>query len=141
MKKNKVWMLAAIMICGVGIILSACKGGKQSADEASDKAAEYKKIVRSWYGVNKTITDDSYDKSLAVKCINGTFVGKLSDSTIVFRGIPYVGKQPVGSLRWKAPVGAAPATASMRPITMPKVPVSPRSKCLLSITRTRTACT
>jgi len=109
MKKNKVWMLAAIMICGVGIILSACKGGKQSADGESDESAEHKKIVRSWYGQNKTITDDNYDKSLAVKCINGTFVGKLSDSTIVFRGIPYVGKQPVGSLRWKAPVGAAPS--------------------------------
>ena len=108
MKKNKLWMLAAIMICGVGIILVACKGGKQSADEASDKAAEYKKIVRSWYGVNKTITDDSYDKSLAVKCVNGTFVGKLADSTMVFRGIPYVGQQPVGELRWKAPVDVVP---------------------------------
>ena len=108
MKKNKVWMLATILICGVGIILSACKGGKQSADEASDKAAEYKKIVRSWYGVNKTITDDSYDKSLAVKCVNGTFVGKLADSTMVFRGIPYVGQQPVGELRWKAPVDVVP---------------------------------
>ena len=108
MKKNKVWMLAAILICCAGIILVACKGGKQSADEASDKAAEYKKIVRSWYGVNKTITDDSYDKSLAVKCVNGTFVGKLADSTMVFRGIPYVGQQPVGELRWKAPVDVVP---------------------------------
>jgi para-nitrobenzyl esterase len=108
MKKNKVWMLATILICCAGIILVACKGGKQSADEASDKAAEYKKIVRSWYGVNKTITDDSYDKSLAVKCVNGTFVGKLADSTMVFRGIPYVGQQPVGELRWKAPVDIVP---------------------------------
>ena len=108
MKKNKVWMLATILICCAGIILVACKGGKQSADEASDKAAEYKKIVRSWYGVNKTITDDSYDKSLAVKCVNGTFVGKLADSTMVFRGIPYVGQQPVGELRWKAPVDVVP---------------------------------
>ena len=108
MKKNKVWMLATILICCAGIILVACKGGKQSADEASDEAAEYKKIVRSWYGVNKTITDDSYDKSLAVKCVNGTFVGKLADSTMVFRGIPYVGQQPVGELRWKAPVDVVP---------------------------------
>lgn len=30
------------------------------------------------------------------------------DNTIVFRGIPYVGKQPVGSLRWKAPVDVVP---------------------------------
>ena len=58
--------------------------------------------------MNKTITDDSYDKSLAVKCVNGTFVGKLADSTMVFRGIPYVGQQPVGELRWKAPVDVVP---------------------------------
>ena len=76
--------------------MTACKGVKQSEKEASDEAAEHKKTVRSWYGENKTITDDSYDKSLAVKCVNGTFVGKQVDSTIVFRGIPYVGKQPVG---------------------------------------------
>ena len=108
MKKNKVWMLATILICCAGIILVACKGGKQSADEASDKAAEYKKIVRSWYGVNKSITDDSYDKSLAVKCVNGTFVGKKADGVIAYRGIPYVGQQPVGELRWKAPVDVVP---------------------------------
>jgi len=108
MKKNKLWLFAGILVCVAGIIMTACKGGKQSADEASDKAAEYKKIVRSWYGVNKTITDDSYDKSLAVKCVNGTFVGKLADSTMVFRGIPYVGQQPVGELRWKAPVDVVP---------------------------------
>ena len=104
MKKNKIWIFAAILICGAGIILAACKGGKQSAD----KAAEYKMIVRSWYGVNKSITNDSYDKSLAVKCINGTFVGKKTDSIIAFKGIPYVGKQPVGELRWKAPVDVTP---------------------------------
>ena len=88
--------------------MTACKGVKQSEKEASDEAAEHKKTVRSWYGENKTITDDSYDKSLAVKCVNGTFVGKQVDSTIVFRGIPYVGKQPVGELRWKAPVDVVP---------------------------------
>ena len=109
MKKNKVWMLATIMICCAGIVQAACKGGKQSTDEKSDESVEHKKIVRSWYGQNKTITNDNYNKSLAVKCINGTFVGKLADSTIVFRGIPYVGKQPVGELRWKAPVDVAPS--------------------------------
>ena len=108
MKKNKVWMLAAILICGVGIIITACKGGKKSEAETSDETAEHKKIVRSWYGENKTITDGNYDKSLAVKCINGTFVGKRVDSAVVFRGIPYVGKQPAGELRWKAPVDVVP---------------------------------
>jgi para-nitrobenzyl esterase len=108
MKKNKLCLFVGILVCVAGIIMAACKGGKQSENETSDEAAEHKKIVRSWYGENKTITDDSYDKSLAVKCVNGTFVGKMVDSTIVFRGIPYVGKQPVGELRWKAPVDVVP---------------------------------
>ena len=59
-------------------------------------------------GENKQITNGDYDKSLAVKCINGTFVGKKTDNIIVYRGIPYVGKQPVGDLRWKASVDAGP---------------------------------
>ena len=59
-------------------------------------------------GVNKPITDGHYDASLAVKCINGTFVGRKTENITVFRGIPYVGKQPVGNLRWKAPVDATP---------------------------------
>ena len=108
MKKNKLWLLAGILACVAGVIMAACKGGKQSEKETSDESAEHKKIVRSWYGKNKAITNDRYDKALAVKCVNGTFVGKQVDSTIVFRGIPYVGKQPVGELRWKAPVDVVP---------------------------------
>ena len=53
---------------------------------------------------NKIITDGNYDKSLAVKCINGTFVGKKAENIVEYKGIPFVGKQPVGELRWKAPV-------------------------------------
>ena len=56
------------------------------------------------YAENKKITDGNYDKSLAVKCINGTFVGKKEENVIAYRGIPFVGKQPVGEYRWKAPV-------------------------------------
>ena len=57
------------------------------------------------YGENHRITDGKYDKSLAVRCINGTFVGKKTDEKVIaFKGIPFVGKQPVGDLRWKAPV-------------------------------------
>ena len=32
------------------------------------------------YKENKKITGGDYDKSLAVKCVNGTFVGKKADS-------------------------------------------------------------
>ena len=60
------------------------------------------------YGENKQITDDNYDKSLAVKCINGTFVGRKTENVIAYKGIPFVGKQPVGGLRWKAPVDCVP---------------------------------
>ena len=59
-------------------------------------------------GENRPITDGIYDPSLAVKCINGTFVGRKMENITVFRGIPYVGKQPVGELRWKAPVDIVP---------------------------------
>ena len=72
-------------------------------------AQEIRDALHGMYGgENKQITNGNYDKSLAVKCINGTFVGRKNDNIIVYRGIPYVGKQPVGDLRWKAPVDAVP---------------------------------
>ena len=60
------------------------------------------------YLENQKITDGNYDLSLAVKCINGTFVGKKAENIISYKGIPFVGQQPVGDLRWKAPVDVAP---------------------------------
>ena len=70
---------------------------------------EIREKLREMYGgENKPITDGNYDQSLAVKCINGTFVGRKTEDIMVFRGIPYVGKQPVGELRWKAPVDIVP---------------------------------
>ena len=77
--------------------------GNSSADEMSEMS-KVKEKIRAQYGENKQITDGNYDKSLAVKCVNGTFVGKKTDGVIAFKGIPFVGKQPVGELRWKAPV-------------------------------------
>lgn len=32
--------------------------------------------------VNKRITDGVYDKALAVKCMNGTFVGRKEDNIL-----------------------------------------------------------
>ena len=70
---------------------------------------EIREKLREVYGgENRPITDGNYDQSLAVKCINGTFVGRKTENITVFRGIPYVGKQPVGELRWKAPVDIVP---------------------------------
>ena len=70
-----------------------------------DKARER---MRALYGENKRITDGNYDKSLAVKCINGIFVGRKTENVIAYKGIPFVGRQPIGDLRWKAPVDCVP---------------------------------
>jgi len=69
---------------------------------------DVKALLRAQYGENHKITDGNYDKSLAVKCVNGTFVGKRTENIIAYRGIPFVGKQPVGELRWKAPADVVP---------------------------------
>ncbi|MCR5562810.1 MAG: carboxylesterase family protein [Desulfovibrio sp.] len=71
-------------------------------------ASVAKEQLRAQSVENKRITDGSYDRSLAVRCVNGTFVGKKTENIIVYKGIPFVGKQPVGDLRWKAPVDMAP---------------------------------
>ena len=67
-----------------------------------------KDMLRALYGENRRIADGAYDKSLAVKCVNGTFVGKKTDGVIAYKGIPFVGKQPSGEYRWKAPVDIVP---------------------------------
>lgn len=54
------------------------------------------------YGENKEVNYD-YDKSLSVKCENGTFVGKLKNDVISFKGIPFA-KPPINENRWKAPL-------------------------------------
>ena len=107
MKKSRLWMFAAILICSTMAVMAASTKDNM-ANDVGNEMEQYKETVRSWYGENKTIVDGNYDKSLAVKCINGIFVGKKVDNTIVFKGIPYVGQQPMGSLRWKAPVDATP---------------------------------
>ncbi len=102
MKKN-VFVLAVI-----GVIVSALTAFSSSAQAADKTLDEIKAEMRALYGENKPITDGNYDKSLAVKCINGTFVGKKRDGVIAYKGIPFVGKQPVGEYRWKAPVDFVP---------------------------------
>ncbi len=106
MKKTRQWMLAAILICGTAVVMTACKGGKPANDtsDTTDGLKAAKERMEAMYGENKKITDGNYDKSLAVKCINGTFVGRKNGGVIAYKGIPFVGKQPVGELRWKAPV-------------------------------------
>ena len=80
----------------------------QENNNITDRMNETREKLQAQYGENKQITDGNYDKSLAVKCINGTFIGKKNDSIIAYKGIPFVGQQPVGNLRWKAPVDVVP---------------------------------
>lgn len=64
-----------------------------------------KETMSSLYGVNEGITGE-YDKTLAAKCYNGTFVGKEENEVISYKGIPYA-ETPTGELRWKEPVAAS----------------------------------
>ena len=72
--------------------------------ERKKQEAESHEQIKARYGENKQITDGFYDKSLAVKCVNGTFVGTKSENVIAYKGIPFVGEQPVGQYRFKKPV-------------------------------------
>ena len=69
---------------------------------------EEQQTVTAQHAENARIADGNYDKSLAVKCVNGTFVGKKTENVITYKGIPFVGQQPVGDLRWKAPMDVVP---------------------------------
>ena len=108
MRKLRKWILTTTLICGTTMVLTSC-AGKASNNTPEDPLDKARERMLSLYGENKKITDGNYDKSLAVKCINGTFVGKKTDDHVIaFKGIPFVGQQPVGDLRWKAPVDIVP---------------------------------
>ena len=105
MKKKYLWML--VVICGASVFTS-CSDTIDNPVTENDPLAEERAKLQALYGENKKITDDNYDKSLAVKCINGTFVGRKTENVIAYKGIPFVGEQPVGEHRWKAPIDIVP---------------------------------
>ena len=108
-------VLTATLVCGASVFLSCTENNDNpSADGPEQEENEFldydkaRERMQTLYGENKQITDGNYDQSLAVKCINGTFVGKRADGVVAYKGIPFVGQQPVGDLRWKAPVDCVP---------------------------------
>ena len=81
--------------------------------------------LKDLYGENKKITDGNYDKTLAVRCFNGTFVGQRRENVIAYKGIPFVGRQPVDDLRWKAPVEYTPDDGVYEAFFIGKTPCQP----------------
>ena len=114
MKTIKKCMLAATLVCGATMALTSC------SDKDDNPVTPDTEVEQN--GMNRKITDGNYDKTLAVKCINGTFVGQKTDNVISFKGIPFVGQQPVGSLRWKAPVDVTPNDAVYEAYNYGKAP-------------------
>ena len=110
MRNLKNWMLAAILICGTTVFASCVAERDKPAQPENEMTLDEikEKLYEMYGGENKQITDGNYDPSLAVKCVNGTFVGRKVENVTYFRGIPYVGQQPVGGQRWKAPVDVVP---------------------------------
>lgn len=113
-------MTSLLFVLAFVICLAVCALAEETAgiikdpisatltEEHAQLMAQLKETAQAQYGENAKITDGNYDTSLAVKCVNGTFVGRKVENTIVYRGIPFVGEQPVGELRWKAPVDVVP---------------------------------
>ena len=98
----------SMTVFNAGILTALAADYSYSGFDTYESPEAAKAKLRAEYGENRQTTDDNYDKSLAVKCINGTFVGKKTETTIAYRGIPFVGEQPVGEHRWKAPVDYVP---------------------------------
>ncbi|MCF0174531.1 MAG: carboxylesterase family protein, partial [Bacteroidales bacterium] len=75
------------------------------------------------YGANQEITDGNYDKSMAVKCQNGTFVGAAFKGIASWKGIPFA-KAPVGELRFKAPVAPDASDCVYEAYNYGKMPIA-----------------
>ena len=95
-------ILAVLLtLCLCVALLAGCANYNTGEVTNIDEVA---KEMQALYGENRVLKG-SYDKSLAVTCNNGTFVGSEKNGVLSFKGIPYA-EVPVGDLRWKDPVDA-----------------------------------
>ena len=95
-------MRKRLINCIIYMMLIVCLVGCDRKDAA--EVSDAKAYMESIYGENEEITG-TYDRTMAVKCYNGTFVGKSENNVISYKGIPYA-EAPVGELRWKSPIFA-----------------------------------
>ena len=109
-------MALSLGVLGFGEALASEDIRLQGFDEAKAR-------MEALYGENHEITDGVYDEALAVKCVNGTFVGRKSGDVIAFKGIPYVGHQPSGEYRWKAPTDVEPDDGVYEAYYFGKIPL------------------
>lgn len=100
--KFKVYLFSTLFVVSLGF--SGCKDDDNSDPEPQpiSDVLPYEGYEEYKYSKNRIITGDNYDKSLAVRCKNGIFVGWRKDGISHFYGIPYA-QQPFGELRWRKP--------------------------------------
>jgi para-nitrobenzyl esterase len=82
--------------------------------------------ITDTYHPNSTL-ETLADTSLAARCSNGIFVGKLNDNILTFKGIPYA-KPPIGERRWKAPEAPDRDSSVYEAYYFSKAPIQTRDK-------------
>ena len=70
----------SMTVFNAGILTALAADYSYSGFDTYESPEAAKAKLRAEYGENRQTTDDNYDKSLAVKCINGTFVGKKTEN-------------------------------------------------------------
>lgn len=98
----KIIVLVLIVLLGIGAFIFMHYNNKYSEYSVSPYKTQKQwqaSYILPEYKPNEEITGQ-YEKALAAKCENGTFVGQKQDDVIAWRGIPYA-TQPIGDRRFR----------------------------------------